>query len=251
MDRSIHLVIPCYNEEARLPFGQLLELLRKEPGLRVTLADDGSTDSTFIRSQQLQVERPEQVLVHRLTENGGKGEAVRQGMFAALQRWPDAEYIGYFDADMAAPLIEAFRMLEYVKPQRPLMIMGSRVNLLGTTDIQRSSFRHYFGRVFATLVSTQLGVPVYDTQCGAKLIRADHVPVLFNEPFLTRWLFDVELLWRCMALTGRAHLREHICEVPLSKWHEQGGSKVQFFDGIKVPLALRRVARHYQGRVKK
>ncbi len=250
-DRNIHIVIPCYNEEDRLPFGTLLELLHSEPGLRLTIADDGSTDGTRDLAQRMHEALPDRILVHGLVHNMGKAEAVRQGMLKTLEHWPDAEYIGYFDADMATPISEAFLMRQRTEPREPMIILGSRVDLLGTTDIQRSPYRHYFGRVFATMVSMQLGIPVYDTQCGAKLIRADHVRKLFDEPFLTRWLFDVELLWRCMALVGRNGMREHVAEVPLVRWHEQGGSKVRITDAIKVPFGLWRVAKHYRGRVRK
>lgn len=250
MPRSVHLVIPCFNEEKRLPFAELDELLRREPGLHLAFSDDGSSDGTAARCTDLAHAHPERVLVHVASKNGGKGEAVRQGMLAALQRWPDAYYIGYFDADLATPLTEAFHLLEAGAANEPVIIMGSRVQLLGSTDIKRSTARHYMGRVFATLVSMQLDVPVYDTQCGAKLIRADQVEALFNEAFLTRWLFDVELLWRCMTITGRERLGEAVKEVPLTVWHEMRGSKVKLSDGIKVPLALMRVARHYRGRVR-
>ncbi len=250
ISRSVHLVIPCFNEEKRLPFAELDALLRHEPGLHLAFSDDGSSDGTAARCSDLACAFPERVLVHVAPKNAGKGEAVRQGMLAAHQRWPQASYIGYFDADLATPLTEAFHLLGSGSAGAPWIIMGSRVQLLGSTDIKRSTARHYMGRVFATLVSMQLDVPVYDTQCGAKLVRADQVPALFTEPFLTRWLFDVELLWRCMALTGREGLGKVVKEVPLTVWHEMRGSKVKLSDGIKVPLALMRVARHYRGRVR-
>lgn len=249
MSRSAHIVIPCYNEERRLPFDAMQALLGAEPGLHLAFVDDGSTDRTAEHLERLQRAMPERVLVHRLIRNAGKGEAVRQGVIAAAAHWPRAEYVGYFDADLATPLTEAFRMREQVASRRPLIIMGSRVDLLGTTDIKRSAYRHYFGRIFATMVSVQLGIAVYDTQCGAKLVRADHVKELFERPFLTRWLFDVELLWRCMARVGRDGMRQHVAEVPLARWHEQGGSKVRISDAVKVPLGLYRIARFYRGRV--
>ena len=246
----LHIVVPCFNEELRLPSEAFIRSLELQPALHILFADDGSTDGTHALLDKIQGIAPDRVGIHRLTRNSGKGEAVRQGMFAALRQWPDAQYIGYFDADLATPLTEAFRLRDYLTPRAPFIIMGSRVQLLGTTDIRRLAHRHYFGRLFATLVSMQLGLPVYDTQCGAKLVRADQVEALFKEPFLTRWLFDVELLWRCMILVGRHDMREQAAEVPLTMWHERAGSKVNLSDAFKVPLGLSRIARYYRGRVR-
>ena len=130
-----------------------------------------------------------------LAQNSGKGEAVRQGVnhVAAMQRFA---FVGYWDADLATPLSELAPMLDALaRAPRCQLILGSRWRRLGS-DIQRSAIRHALGRVFATAASFTLDLPVYDSQCGAKVCRAASVGVLFGEPFTTRWLFDVELLAR-------------------------------------------------------
>lgn len=245
-----HLVIPCYNEALRLPRASLRDSLGTDQGLHLMLVDDGSSDATPALLQELAKAFPERVRVHSLNANQGKAEAVRQGMLQAFAAWPQAGYIGYFDADLATPLEEAMRLRKSVAPFTPGIIIGSRVNLFGTTDIQRNNMRHYVGRLSATLVSTSLGLGVYDTQCGAKLVRTDLVPTLFDEVFLSRWLFDVELIWRLMIAVGADRMRAELAEVPVSRWHEMGGSKVRFSDGLRVPYELWRIKRAYSGRVK-
>jgi hypothetical protein len=123
------------------------------------------------------------------------------------------------------------------------------VQLLGRS-IRRSSLRHYLGRLFATLASETLGLPIYDTQCGAKLFRAGpETRVLFAETFLTRWLFDVELVARLIESTGeRGHARalEAIYELPLESWHDVGASKVRPLDFLRSGLDLLRIRRRYR-----
>ena len=246
-DRMV-LVMPCYNEAERLPVQRISEMLRANPWMSLVLVDDGSVDGTGDVLKQVAASNPERVHVLGLERNGGKGEAVRQGMLKAVALYPDAQYAGFFDADLATPLEEAVHLLEGAQGARPVLIMGSRVNLMGTTRITRSAKRHYIGRLFATLVSEMLKLPIYDTQCGAKLVRMDRVHRLFQEPFITRWLFDVELIWRIVNLVGRAQAHEEIAEVPVRIWHEQGGSKVRWKDGLRVPFQLWRIRKHYSKR---
>lgn len=247
---GVYLVIPCYNEALRLPVEELSRQLHGDTGLHLLLVDDGSTDRTPELLQELAATFPERVRLLTLTKNMGKAEAVRQGMLVAHTHWPHAPYIGFFDADLATPLSEARRLLDTLAQRRPAMVIGSRVNLFGTTDIQRNATRHYIGRLSATLVSMGLGLGVYDTQCGAKLVRSDMVQAFFAEPFMSRWLFDVELIWRCLIAVGRVRMRAELAEVPVSQWHERGGSKVRFTDGLRVPFELWRIRRAYSGRVK-
>ena len=125
--------------------------------------------------------------------------------------------------------------------------IGSRVKLLGRT-IERSELRHYLGRVFATCASITLGLPVYDTQCGLKLFR--NVPAIaaaVERPFLSRWIFDVELIARIgrEAGTGAA---VRIREVPLEVWRERGSSRLSATDFLRAPLELLRIRRENQRR---
>lgn len=107
-------------------------------------------------------------------------------------------------------------------------VLGARVRLLGRR-IERRAVRHYAGRVFATAASLVLGLPVYDTQCGAKLFRGS---ALLRDcraaPFDSRWIFDVELLARFRALTGAdaEGVEARVHELPLRRWRDVRGSKV-------------------------
>ena len=109
--------------------------------------------------------------------------------------------VGFFDADLATPLgaIDDFLAVLRDRPEVEF-VLGSRVMLMGR-DIRRKATRHYFGRVFATAVSHALDLPVYDTQCGAKILRANAATAtLFDPPFRSPWIFDVELIARYLRL---------------------------------------------------
>lgn len=244
---EVCLVIPCFNEASRLEGREILALLDREPQASVCLVNDGSSDGTADVLEALRVQRPSRILVHTLRVNSGKAEAVRQGVrHASAVRAP--AFVGYWDADFSTPLEELGRLLD-VMATHPgcLMALGSRVKRLGS-EIDRRAIRHVMGRLFSTLANAILAIPVYDSQCGAKLFRLEAVEHLFAEPFLTRWCFDLEILVRLRNHLGRDPFRTAAIEVPLSRWREVGGSKLGPAQMLRVPLDLLRIHAHYKVR---
>ncbi len=247
LEADVVLVVPCYNEAERLDVAAFRDHGAGPKRLAFCFVNDGSSDRTLEVLHGLVRGMPGRAVVLDLPRNSGKAEAVRQGIVAALG-W-GAPSVGFWDADLAAPLEELPRFCA-VLAERPQVeiVIGSRVRLLGRR-IERSALRHYLGRVFATGASLTLGLPVYDTQCGAKLLRATPLArELFATPFLTRWVFDVELLARYARLTrGLAPpTADRIYELPLARWTDVAGSKVRPWDFLRSGLELLRIWRAYR-----
>ena len=135
-------------------------------------------------------------------------------------------------------------MFEGSRPEHRV-IFGSRVQRAGA-KIERHASRHYAGRTFASLASLILDISLYDTQCGAKLVARELVSDLFSEPFLTRWLFDLELLMRLRQLVGPEEFDRIVYEHPLDQWVEKGDSRVRLRDGLAVPYELLRIRRAFR-----
>ncbi len=247
MGNSI-IVVPCYNEAKRLRVDVFRDYLRRHPDTTFLFVDDGSKDATLEVLNKLRATAPEQVEVYPLLKNSGKAEAVRQGMLHAVKT-RHSDYVGYWDADLATPL-EAIDNLQSVLNDQPAikLIMGSRVRLLGR-DIHRKAIRHYLGRVFATFASMTLRLAVYDTQCGAKLLRVTtELEKLLTEPFSSRWIFDVELIARFsktypVPVVGDP---EWIYEFPLYRWEDIEGSKLKSTDFLKAAMELLAIRSRYK-----
>jgi dolichyl-phosphate beta-glucosyltransferase len=242
------VVIPCFNEERRLGGDEILDFLHHHQNVTICFVDDGSSDGTLARIDAIKERAPKAVMALSLPVNRGKAEAVRRGVLyvATLNRFA---LIGYWDADMSTPLTELTAIIGVFEANPSCTLaMGSRVRRLGA-NIHRSAVRHYLGRVFSTAASLLLNLPVYDSQCGAKVVRADLVPVLFQDSFLTKWLFDVEILARLRNLIGRVSVLDVVTEVPLNVWIEMGESTLRPSDVARVPIDLLRIARHYNGKL--
>jgi dolichyl-phosphate beta-glucosyltransferase len=234
-------IVPCFDEESRIDADAYLALIEHEPSTSLILVDDGSRDGTLLRLQAIVDRRPDKVSLLALSRNLGKAEAIRQGMLQALAG--TADIVGFADADLATPPAELRRLAELIRQGNHDVVMGSRVQLLGRT-IQRRALRHYVGRLFATCASLSLGLPVYDTQCGAKLFRrGPALDAAMGTRFKSRWAFDVELLGRMLRPgDGVAGVPiERIWEEPLRGWTDVAGSKLTAVAALRTAFELARI----------
>jgi len=226
------IIVPCYNEAKRLDLSKFSIYLRKHHNIFFCFVNDGSKDKTLAILNEFAEDFKERVFVHSYVLNKGKANAIQSGVQYAITNIP-GELIGYWDADLAVGLNEISRMQEIFNHKPHLQVlMGARVKLLGFKII-RKPWRHYLGRIFATAASLLLAMPVYDTQCGAKLFRRDCAQAVFNKVFATSWIFDVEMLqrlkkWLLKTMKADKHkLEEYINELPVLAWQEVAGSKIK------------------------
>lgn len=228
------VVLPCFNEAQRL---QPLEIVRlaRQPSIRVICVDDGSTDDTVRVLEDIVAHEPDSIEVLRRPLNGGRGAAVRDGMLRAISQ--GARFVGYLDADLAAPIDEMLRLFSVLDSGRAAVAMGARVRRLGSR-IERSTVRRVLGRAFANLAAFAIDVPLYDTQCGAKaFVVGPELTAVLARPFLAGWTFDVELIARLFH-----DAKADIVEVPLERWRDVPGSKLTVRDGLQALCDLARVS---------
>jgi dolichyl-phosphate beta-glucosyltransferase len=245
--RDTLIVVPCFNEASRLMPERFEQFVRDHADVGFVFVDDGSSDATRELIERLAERCPGAIVAHALPENRGKAEAVRAGVCVALTISPS--FVGYWDADLSTPLEEivGFRSALVAHPTL-VCVMGCRIRRLGA-DIRRRNLRHYLGRVFATCASIALRLGVYDTQCGAKLFRVNEATHgIFRAPFLSRWIFDVELLARLSASvrTGGGVPEAAILEYPLAAWRDVEGSKLGSLHMLQALRDLWRIARAYR-----
>lgn len=232
MDKLL-CIIPFYNEESRISTS-FEKLFQEYSDVDFLLVDDGSSDDTSAILKSFADKYPNCSALS-LAKNVGKAEAIRNGVLKTdIENY---NFIGYLDADLATPINEFIKLYHFILINHSVQfVMGSRIKLIGN-KVERSLLRHYLGRVFATIVSQFiLKIPIYDTQCGAKIMDAKLGKSLFEKPFKTKWLFDVELLLR---LKNQGNdLQNCVAEIPLYEWKEIGNSKIKISDFIKVPFQL-------------
>ena len=246
MSHSI-VVVPCYNEAQRLDLRRFEQFVARTQGVDLLLVNDGSRDNTLELLEGLHARNPRRFSFLHLKQNSGKAEAVRQGCLLALELRP--AQLGYWDADLATPLEDIPRFAQVLNEMPTIdAVLGCRLPLLGRR-IERKPLRRALGRVFANTASLALRLPIYDTQCGAKLFRV--TPVLrqaLTEPFGTRWIFDVEILARMKVIRrklGLSALADALYEQPLDHWRDVAGSKLKSTDFARAFWEMARIYCRY------
>lgn len=214
---SIAIIVPCYNEAKRIKISEFISFSIQHPEVQFYFVNDGSTDST--QNALTQIQQSSRAKIISLQKNSGKAEAIRKGFIDALEDQHDM--IGYLDADLSTSLNEFFNLNEVLASKGLDFVLGSRIKKIDTV-IERSFFRHIVGRIIATFIDWKFKLGVYDTQCGAKIFRSAVIEKIVDEPFRTKWFFDVELLLRIR----KNYPGYNASEIPLSKWQNVLNSKL-------------------------
>ncbi|MFY7911984.1 MAG: response regulator [Emticicia sp.] len=240
---GIGVVIPCYNEEKRLKTKEFANFVHNNHGYHICFVNDGSKDKTLDVLKEFQQGKEGYISIFDCEKNGGKAEAVRQGVLH-LVKDKSLDYIGFLDADLSTDFADFDDLAKTLSSSSYKLVAGSRINRMGANIIKQSS-RGVISMIINKIIRTILGMEIQDTQCGAKIMRREVAENMFNTPFLTRWLFDVEIFLRMKKYYGAETVEKLICEQPLKRWVHEDGSKLSFKDSIKILGQLTEIARKY------
>lgn len=241
---GIGIVIPCYNEEKRLKTKEFANFIHNNHGYHICFVNDGSNDKTLEVLKDFQLGKEDYISIYNCEKNGGKGEAVRQGIIYLLKD-KSIDYIGFLDADLSTDFADFDDLAKTLSSSDFKLVAGSRIHRMGANIIQQSS-RGIISKIINKIIQTILGMEIQDTQCGAKIMRREVAENMFNTPFVTRWLFDVEIFLRMKIYYGAETVEKLICEQPLKRWVHEDGSKLSFKDSIKILGQLAEIARKYK-----
>lgn len=207
---KISVVIPAYNEEARIP--QTLRVvagyLAGNYDYEIIVVDDGSTDSTVKICSGFNVR------VLKNDCNRGKGFSVRRGVMEAA-----GDFILFSDADMSTPIEELPKLMKAAGEGADIAA-GSRGLPDSDVRVHQPFLRERMGKCFNLLVRLAAVPGIKDTQCGFKLFRRGCAAELFGKSRLDGFAFDVEILF----LARKAGMR--IEEVPVV-WKNSPASRVK------------------------
>jgi len=219
MSASLSVVIPAYNEAARLgnTLTAVVNYLRQSwPEAELIVVDDGSTDHTANLAREVFEQNAAglRTSVISYKSNLGKGRAVRLGLLAAR-----SDVALFSDADLSTPITEAPKLVDPIINGQFDVTFGSRALDRKLIGVHQPWRREQGGRVFNLVVRLTTGLPFWDTQCGFKAFRMSVCRPLVEAATVDRFGFDVELLY----LAFRAGLR--LKEVPV-RWDHNEGSTV-------------------------
>ena len=239
------IIIPCYNEESRLPFDAFYDFSTNHPEVYLCFVNDGSTDQTLSILRGLQLQCLANTCVYHISKNVGKAEAVRLGVLYIYREY-NIPIIGFLDADLATHPEEWLFMAKYHEDHNQFAaIIGSRIQRLGA-NISRDSGRSFFSKMIAFFIKTLLKAQFQDTQCGAKLFQRELIPYIFGKKYISSWLFDIEIFIRIQQKFGKRALQYGVLEYPLLDWQEVGDSRIKFRHILKIPYNLCQIYLKYK-----
>lgn len=212
---KLSIVVPAYNEEKRLPpmLQAYLPYFAGKYGtdFQLIVAVNGSKDRTAERAREFGRQYP-QLIVLEEKNKIGKGGAILMGFRAAR-----GALTGFVDADGSTGPDAFDDLVEHIGDAGA--IIASRWRRESVVSPKQPLARRVASRIFNGLVRMLFGLRITDTQCGAKLMRREAIVRVMPVIGITRWAFDVDLLFQ-LKRAGYA-----VIERP-TVWHDVGGSQL-------------------------
>lgn len=223
MNKGIYLsiIMPAFNEEKRITYTleqSWLFLAQKPYTTELIVVDDGSSDSTASRAEQLKKHIPGLRILSN-GQNRGKGYAARRGVLEAK-----GQFIGFMDADYKTPIEELDELLPWLE-QGYHVVIGSRASSESVIEVYQPLYRRLGSWAFDKTMHALVGLPhISDTQCGFKFFQRNAALDIFRRQQVDGYMFDVEIL---LLATGLGY---RLKEVPI-RWHNEADSRYKLVSG--------------------
>jgi glycosyltransferase involved in cell wall biosynthesis/O-antigen/teichoic acid export membrane protein len=232
---NLSLIIPAHNEETRI--GPMLDAYlpfftqRYDDGVEFIVVVNGSSDDTAGVVRQYGSRFPQ---LHCIVEPQGIGKG---GALILGFREARGDLVGFVDADGSTPPAAFQDLIDRIGDAD--VAVASRWCRGAIVSPPQPLTRRIASRVFNMLTRLLFGLRLTDTQCGAKLMKRDALAPVLDNLGITRWAFDVDLLFQ-MQRSGRK-----IVEIP-TEWHDVAGSKIDILPAsAEMAVALVRLRLMY------
>ncbi len=220
---SLSVVIPIHNEEKRIEgcMNRLLTYFKqKNWDFELIFVQDNSTDNTSSILEAFSL-TDSHIKIINIPIRVGKGGAI---MYSTIIH-PTKKYVAYLDVDLSADPSELEKLLEHINNYD--MVIGSRILRGNLLPIKRSLYRSLLSRSYSKLFRVLFRIPVFDPQCGFKLIRKEVILKLFQDVIITDFAFDTDMI--VTAFTQGLRIKE----IPIN-WKEGKDSSVSIQNEIRV-----------------
>jgi len=210
----VSVVLPAYNEADKLE-GAVTKISQaaEETGYpyEIVIAEDGSTDGTAERAEELAQKFAYVKHIHR-EKRLGRGTALNNAF-----RQCSGEVLVYMDLDLATDLKSLKPLVDAITVEGYDLSTGSR--MLPESKVERSLRRSISSKSYNFLVRHMLGSKVRDHQCGFKAFKREPLLKLLDEVEATHWFWDTEIIVRAYRHGYR------VKEIPV-EWKSGRGTKV-------------------------
>ncbi|MBS3162247.1 glycosyltransferase family 2 protein [Candidatus Woesearchaeota archaeon] len=189
---ELSIIIPAYNEEKRISstlddYAKFFNNIYKK-NYEIIVVLNGCKDNTLVVVKNFS-KKYSSVRFLDFKEAIGKGGAVIEGFRSAK-----GKLIGFVDADNSTKADAYYELVRNIDGYDS--IIASRWIDGAKVSPRQPVLRRVASRAFNFLVRLLFGIEIHDSQCGAKLFKKDRLKKVLQHLGITRWAFDVDLLYQ-------------------------------------------------------